>query len=157
MAVRMAELHCVKHGIWWCSIFYVGVGCPFIIRVENNLSQMRSSSMQSMERIVPLSVSTQSQPEPPTFETARLTCQILNQMILYLHYNYQHLVIKLSTKPFPHKYAERLEPGTFRLQTLGSTAAPGSPFHIVYDKRKNRVLLIIDQGFYKQSSATISK
>ena len=60
MAVRMAELHCVKHGIWWCSIFYVGVGCPFIIRVENNLSPMRSSSMQSMERIVPLSVSTQS-------------------------------------------------------------------------------------------------
>jgi len=60
MAVRMAELHCVKHGIWWCSIFYVGVGCPFIIRVENNLSQMRSSSMQSMERIVPLSVSTLS-------------------------------------------------------------------------------------------------
>ena len=60
MAVRMAELHCVKHGIWWCSIFYVGVGCPFIIRVENNLSQMRSSPMLSMERIVPLSVSTLS-------------------------------------------------------------------------------------------------
>ena len=40
--------------------FYVGVGCPFIIRVENNLSQMRSSPMLSMERIVPLSVSTLS-------------------------------------------------------------------------------------------------
>jgi hypothetical protein len=37
--------------------------------------------------------------------------------------------VSLSVKPYPHNMQRlELEPGTFRLQTVGSTAAPGPPF-----------------------------
>jgi hypothetical protein len=39
--------------------------------------------------------------------------------------------VSLSVKPYPHNMQRlRLEPGTFRLQTVGSTAAPGPPFQV---------------------------
>jgi hypothetical protein len=41
--------------------------------------------------------------------------------------------VSLSAKPYPHNMQRLgLEPGTFRLQTVGSTAAPGLPFLSAY-------------------------
>jgi hypothetical protein len=43
--------------------------------------------------------------------------------------------VSLSAKPYPHNMQRLgLEPGTFRLQTVGSTAALGPPFLILYIK-----------------------
>jgi hypothetical protein len=47
--------------------------------------------------------------------------------------------VSLSAKPYPHNMQRLgLEPGTFRLQTVGSTAAPGPPFKIIktIDRKK---------------------
>jgi hypothetical protein len=40
--------------------------------------------------------------------------------------------VSLSAEPYPHNMQRLgLEPGTFRLQTVGSTATPSPPFYIV--------------------------
>ena len=45
--------------------------------------------------------------------------------------------VSLSAKPYPHNMQRLgLEPGTFRLQTVGSTAAPGP--HFVQNQTENK-------------------